>query len=298
MAYLKDESYGIQEFLLEFRTKNLIEMRRITTQLLSVIILLSFGFSTLKGQDAPINYFALKYIKVDPQNETEFIRAQLEAWKKIHQKRIDQDLLNGWYLLRVVSPAGTSTDYNYITVEAYENAERLSGHFDGYGVNYSGILGPEEISLALRTPEISNMTYEEVWRTVDQVLDLSNSNLFRYQVFNSMKLRPGVDEDEYQRIEREYWKPMHEKRIENGNMKGWGIYTMIIPGGTERDYHWATIDFYDEFVDYLKPTDGFLEAIHGEEKAMKYIEETDSKRDLLKAEIRELVDFVSSTVPN
>ena len=246
-------------------TKILLMKRCVLIRFCLTVVLIAFCTSVvINAQSPPINYFATKYMKVEPKNETEFIRAQLEVWKKIHQKRIEQGLLNGWYFMRIVAPAGTATEYNYITIEAYDSAEKLAGHFEGFGVDYTGILGPEEISLALRTPEISNMTYEEVWRTVDQVLDLSSP--FRYQVFNSMKMRQGTDEDEYQRIEREYWKPMHQKRIDMGLMKGWGIYTMIIPGGTERDYAWATVDFYDDFIDYLSPTTGILESIHGKKK--------------------------------
>ncbi len=260
--------------------------------LLSVLIGTAFD-TNVSAQDVSLNYFAIKYIKVDPSNESEFLRSQLETWKKIHQKRINEDVLDGWYFFRVVSPAGTNTNYNYITIEEYDSAEKLGDHFEGFGVDYTNILSRDEITLALRTPEISDMTYEEVWRTVDQVF--KGDRMYRYQVFNAMRMRPGIAEDEYQRIEREYWIPVHKKRMEMGHMNGWGIYTMIIPGGTEREYHWATVDFYDNFTDYLEPTLRFMSAIYGTKTAEKYLEETESKRDLLKAEIRELVDYVSET---
>ena len=255
------------------------------------LIIIFVGLSASSQTNA--NYFAIKYIKVDPSVESEYLRLELEVWKKIHQARVKEGVLDGWYLFRIVSPAGTSAKYNYLTIEAYNGSEKLAGHFDGYGVDYTGILSPDDIALALRTPEIKDMIYEEVWRTVDEVLNLNSGDMYRYQIFNSMKLRPGTEESDYQRMEQTYWKPMHQERMKRGTMKGWGLYTMIIPGGTERDYHWATVDFYDDFINYLEPTTPILESVHGETSAQKYIKETTEKRDLLKAEIRELVDFVN-----
>lgn len=257
------------------------------------VFLLLFSIQ-LNSQAAVGNYFAVQYLKVQPQMENEFIELETQVWKKIHEQRMKEDILDGWYLYRVLAPSGTTTEYNYILMYEYDSAEKIAGHFDGYGVNYSALLDKDEIVLALRTPEIRDMVYEEVWRTVDQTMTPNSQTLFKYTIFNSMKMKPGIDEGEYQRMEQEYWKPMHEERIRRNMMYGWGMYTMIIPGGTERNYHWATVDYYHNFIDYLRETQPIMNQIHGKEKADMYLEETISKRDLLKGEIRELVDYMTS----
>tara|TARA_B100000497_G_C7682251_1_gene412873 strand:- start:214 stop:1074 length:861 start_codon:yes stop_codon:yes gene_type:complete len=237
------------------------------------------------------NYFAIQYFKVHPSQENEFIQLHSNVWQKIHAERIENDLLDGWYLFRVIAPQGTNTEYNFLIVQEYDDAEKFSAHFDGYGVNYNNILSTNEIQHALTTNEISDMTYEEVWTTVDQIMTDNSGQIYKYSVFNSMKMKPGVDNDDYVRMEKEYWKPMHKERIRRNMMFGWGMYTMIIPGGTERNYHWATVDYYHNFMDYLCETGSIMESIHGKENADKYTEETISKRDLLKAEIRELIAY-------
>ncbi len=224
------------------------------------------------------------------------MRLELEVWRKMQEARIKADVCDGWYFFRVVAPIGSATEYNYVTMNVYDTAEKLSGHFENFGVDYNTILSPQEITLALRTEQIRELVYEEVWTTVEEVFPENPEKMYRFQVFNSMKLREGTDEEEYQRMEREYWKPMHEERMKRGVMFGWGLYTMIIPGGTERDYHWATVDFYDHFIDYLRDNGPLLEEIHGKSKADQYTEETITKRDLLKAEVRELIDFVNENV--
>ena len=259
----------------------------------TLLFLTIFTICSLKthAQSDIGNYFAIQYFKVHPSLENDFIQLQTNVWQKIHGERIKDDLLDGWYLFRVIAPQGTSAEYNYLIVQQYDEAEKFAAHFEGYGVNYNNILTQNEIQLALRTPEICDMTYEEVWTTVDQIMTDNAGQIYKYSVFNSMKLKSGVDESDYQRMEKEYWKPMHRERIRRNMMFGWGMYTMIIPGGTERNYHWATVDYYHNFIDYLRETNSIMESIHGTENAKKYTDETIAKRDLLKAEIRELMAY-------
>ncbi len=265
---------------------------------LALSLFIVFAPSSVQSQGELGNYFALQYYKVHPSMENEFIRLEGEVWKKIHEARIKKDLLDGWYLLRVVAPSGTHAEYNYIIVFEYETAEKLTGHFEGHGINYAVLLDEQEIALALRAHEVRDMVYEEVWRTADQTFANSESQ-YRYQIFNSMKIKPGVDESEYVRLEKEYWKPVHTERIRRNAMFGWGLYTMIIPGGTERNYHWGTIDFYHNFKDYLvEESTSIMNSLYGPENAAKYVEETISKRDLLKAEIRELLDYMNDDGEN
>jgi len=268
------------------------------TWILSLFIVALISPYSSSSQTSIGNYFAVQYMKVHPSMENDFIRLETKVWHKIHAERIKKDILDGWYLYRVISPAGTNAEYNYVIVQEYDTADKLAAHFDGYGVNYSNLLESDEIQLALRTPEICDMTYEEVWTTVDQMMIPNTDQIFKYIVFNSMKMKPNVDEGEYQRMEKEYWKPMHQERMKRNEMFGWGLYTMIIPGGTERNYHWATVDYYHNFIDYLGDTDHIMNSLHGKVNAEKYLAETIAKRDLLKSEIRELVEYITDTNMN
>ena len=70
---------------------------------------------------------------------------------------------------------------------------------------------------------------------------------------------------------------------------------MIIPGGTERKYTWATVDYYDRFIDIMQDelNDKLFKQIHHKKNPEKMLEETLSSRDLLRTEIRELIDYIS-----
>lgn len=280
------------------RAMNQTVFKKLCLVLVFGLLNLMFSGTNLNGQSSIATYYVVQYMKVSPSLESDYLELELEVWKKMHSARIKQGNLTAWYFYRVVAPSGTNTEYNYITVNEYIGAENLAGHFDGLGVNPNDVLTADEISMALQTPEVRDLVYEEVWTKVDDLVNEEADHMYRFQVFNSMKMKEGVDESDYQRIEQNYWKPVHNERISRGLMHGWGLYTMIIPGGTERDYHWATVDYYDYFIDYMRSTDDIMERIHGINKSQQYIQETEAKRDLLKAEIRELVDYVNKGTVN
>ena len=237
------------------------------------------------------NYFVVQYLKVHPSMDNEYLELETGVWKKMQQARIDAGVLDAWYFFRVISPSGTKTEYNYVTVLQYDTAEKLAGHFESYGVDYTTLLDAEEIAFALKTPEIRDLVYEEVWTTADQIMKKNASKMYRFQVFNAMSLNEGITEEEYKGLETKYWKPMHISRINTNRMHGWAMINMMIPGGTERAYSWATIDFYDRFIDIMTNNDDILKKLYGDKEMVKITEQTLATRDLLRTEVRELLDY-------
>ena len=78
------------------------------------------------AQDASTTmYYTVQYMKVPLENDNEYIRLETEVWKILHQARKDAGLMDGWFLFRVLSPSGTHTEYNYVTVNAYSSLEKL-----------------------------------------------------------------------------------------------------------------------------------------------------------------------------
>ncbi len=259
-----------------------------------LIAFLSLFALSLIGQNN--RYYVLQYLKVPPVQENEYLQLEMDVWKKMHQARIDAGVLDGWHLYRVISPQGTQTDYDFITVLIYNNPEKLAGHFENYGVDYTQVLSSDEIAAALKTPEIRDLVYEEVWQTIDGLQAPDSDQMFRFQRFNAMKTNPNQDDQNYVSIEQNYWKPVHQQRIKMGSMYGWGLYQMIIPGGTEREYTWATVDYFDRFIDIMNDDENtkLFDKIH-RKNAVKYLEETVQSRDLLRTEIRELIDYINVT---
>lgn len=254
--------------------------------------LLFLGATAIYAQSN--NYFVVQYIKTPPTIENEYLELETQVWKKMHQARIASGRLDGWHLYRVISPSGSNTEYNFVTVQIYRSVEKLAGHFEEYGVDYTKVLSSDEIAFALKTPELRNVVYEEVWQNEDSATN-ERGKMFRFQRFNAMKTVDDSADAKYVQIEQNYWKPIHQRRIELGSMNSWGLYHMIIPGGTQRDYTWATVDYYDRFIDIMQDdlNTNLFDEIHGADKGEQYLKETTESRDLLRTEIRELIDYIS-----
>ncbi len=258
----------------------------------------SFSFAILYPnqaytQDATTTmYYTVRYMKVPLENDNEYIRLETEVWKILHQARKDAGLLDGWFLFRVLSPSGTHTEYNYVTVLAYSSVEKLAGHFESYGVDYTKLLNSEQISIALKTDNIRDLVKEEVWQLEDRIYAENMENMYRYQVVNSMRLKPGVSGNEYAEVERTYWKPIHKARMDGGKMHGWGMYSLVMPQGTSASYTWGTADFYSNFEDIFYDYHPLFSKIHKGKDVDKIYEKTENTRDLLTSEVRFLIDYI------
>lgn len=260
--------------------------------LISCFSFVLFFTQRAQAQDVPTIYYTVQYMKVPIENDNEYIRLETEVWKIIHQARKDAGVLDGWFLYRVISPAGTNTEYNYVTVNAYNSLEKLAGHFESYGVDYTTILNSEQISIALRTDKIRSLVKEEVWQLKDRVFPEKIEEMYRYQVVNSMSLMPGVTGNEYTELETTYWKPVHEARMNGGKLYGWGLYSLVMPGGANAPYTWGTVDFYSDFKDIFYDYSNLMSKVHKGKESDKIYEKTNSTRDLLDSEIRLLIDVV------
>ncbi len=244
------------------------------------------------AQDVSTMYYTVQYMKVPLANDNDYIRLETEVWKILHQARKDAGILDGWYLFRVLSPSGTNTEYNYVTVNAYSSLEKLAGHFESFGVDYTTLLSSDQISMALETDKIRDLVKEEVWQLEDREFAENMESMYRYQVVNSMRLKPGVTGNEYTEVEKTYWKPIHKARIEGGKMYGWGMYSLIMPGGTSASYTYGTADFYSNFTDMFYDFSALFSKIHNGKDIDKIYEKTGETRDLLTSEVRLLIDFV------
>jgi len=268
-------------------------IKTLTISIIFNLILIAVFFPQKAiAQDAQTMYYTVQYMKVPLENDNSYIRLETEVWKILHQARKDAGLLDGWYLFRVLSPNGTNTEYNYVTINAYSSIEKLAGHYESFGVDYTKLLNSDQISIALETDQIRDLVKEEVWQLEDRVFAENVEKMYRYQVVNSMRLKPGVSGTEYMEDEQTYWKPIHQARMAGGKMHGWGMYSLIMPGGTSASYTYGTADFYSNFSDMFYDFSSLFAKIHKGKDIDKIYEKTDETRDLLTSEVRLLIDYI------
>lgn len=105
-----------------------------------------------------------------------------------------------------------------------------------------------------------------------------------------MKVAPGGEAD-YERVESEVWKPVHEARQEAGALRDWIFYRVQYPQGTEAPYTHVTVNVYDTWADYDQQELGtYVGQVHPERSMDDLIAEAEAARDYVRGEIWRPID--------
>jgi hypothetical protein len=114
----------------------------------------------------------------------------------------------------------------------------------------------------------------------------------RYVQVDFMKALPGK-EPEYVRLERDTWKPLHQARIRNGQLRSWAFFSVRFPSGADEKYDFVTINTYDRFGQIEEPLANFerlFASVHPNKSIGELSSATDAARRLIRSEMWQLVD--------
>ena len=89
-------------------------MKRVST-LVAVVAACMFSISSMAQNPTVV----LEFMKVTQESEATYLQVE-QAWKQIHQKRVQEGLAAGWQLWRKVH-AGYKDPYQYITINWYND---------------------------------------------------------------------------------------------------------------------------------------------------------------------------------
>lgn len=267
----------------------------INSLILAVIFCLSGNFILAQGGESQ-GYYSFDYMKVRPGMHDEYLKLE-KAWKKIHQANIRAGKYNFWELTQVAYPSGANEEYNYVTRINFKGEKQLAGYLEDWTMpDLDTMLTPEERTLVDRTSEIRTLVKSEIWSHADMALgkDIDKEKIV---VFNYFDFPETGSQTDHQRVEREIWKPVHEARIKDGKMTGWVLAAKQLPWGSADAYHDATVDLYANWEQFL--TQGspapYFEKVHAGKDMGKLIAETEAACDLIRQEVRMVVD--NSNVP-
>ncbi|MEZ4959352.1 MAG: hypothetical protein R2830_06005 [Saprospiraceae bacterium] len=251
----------------------------------------------LSAQDsAPQGYYSFDYMKVKPGMHDEYLKLE-KAWKKIHQANIKAGKYNFWELTQVAYPSGAGEEYNYVTRINFKGEKQLADYLENWpSPDLKAILTPEEQALVNRTNEIRTLVKSEIWSHADMALGTGSENE-KIVVFNFFNFPETGSRSDHQRVEREYWKPVHEARIKDGKMIGWILLAKQLPWGSADAYHDGTVDLYanmEQFLSQGSPIP-YFEKVHAGKDLSKLYAESSAACDLIRQEVRMVVD--DSDVP-
>lgn len=180
----------------------------------------------------------IDYMKVKPGESGKYLELEKE-WKKIHEARLEKGYITGWQLWQKMY-AGAEDEYQFIVIEWYENFHKTSEM--GYREVISELYSEEEFE-ALMERTLNARVYVRA-DVMERVATAENTMPTSFIIVNTMKVKPGKGSD-YEKMEKEIFKPMHEESIRRGERSSWSVWNKWIR--EEDDYQYVTVDGYAEF---------------------------------------------------
>ena len=250
----------------------------------------SFLFlTTAYSQTIPSLFVVVDFMKVKPENHSIYLEVEQEIWKPMHQERISQGIIVGWYLY-AIEFSGTNDEYNYVVISLYDSVENLENPWKPEI--------PSQIHPKMTLNEIMEQTYNcrenvrtELFYSIVTATEIPLETPASYLQANYMFVEPGI-QSVYEQLETEIWLPIHNESIQSGKTTGWGLWKSLFPRGAAQKYQYITLNTFSEFsyvfeLDFSIP----FKDIHPEKNFGEISEQTRQTRTVIRTELWNLIDY-------
>ena len=231
-------------------------------------------------------YLMVDYMKVTSDKADAYVNIEKKVWKPIHEKRLKDGLIRGWYLYRVDNPPEARRDYSFVTVNVFDSFAKLE---DPHPEKYFTNVPAEELQ---RTSDSRELIRSEVWRLEESLMAAPAEDPFI--VVDYHQPTPG-NEMAYRALESDVWKKIHEARIKGGVMNAWLGCSRVFPGGSQIPFQFVTVNVFPTREPVSNPSadEAVNRAIQGmsDEQRALFIN-TDSLRTIVREDIWKRIDQV------
>ncbi|MBS1790211.1 MAG: hypothetical protein JST85_20975 [Acidobacteria bacterium] len=234
--------------------------RQLTTLLMAIcvsLILTMFGTASLAQSSppqAPVapKYAVLEYMKIEPGKNADYRKMEQEVWMPIHRERVKAKLIRSWALWGVRYPGGTAREYDVVAVTLHDNFKDLENSYP-LEVFAKAHPGKNAAELTAQTGLLRKMVRTEVVSLIDFALpgaedprSAASAAPAKYVRFDYKRIEPGKA-GEYVANERKYYKPYWQEVVNQGAMRGWAVFGVRFPSGTDKEYSFVTVQLFDKF---------------------------------------------------
>lgn len=239
----------------------------------------------ISAQSDQDQYLKIDYLSVDKDQISQFKNQVLNQVLEDKQARISEGVIQNWTIYRVLFSGSATNRYNYVSITTAPSIDA----FDIHNSDYSDPL------LQFSEQDRFGIEKSELWTVRNSALGNNNNEPSNYLMMDYMAVRLGR-ELEYQMLEDEVAKPLHEHRMEQDIMEGWEMYQLIAPGGIDYGYNFATGNYFSELehIEY-----GFNEELirsqNPDVDMAEFFDHIWSTRDLVRSEIWQKVNSAESS---
>ena len=246
-----------------------------------------------QASPTPTRFVVLDYMKVAPGKEAEYVRLEQQTFKALHQQRVKNKEMVAWALYQVPFTADVHREYDYVTANIYDNiaATEATGMMATFQRLHPG---KEGTNLIAQTGAARTTVRHEIWQLMDQTTPLGTADKpappAKYLIVNFMRSKDGGN---YESVEKDLWKPIHQDLVKSGGMLSWGFYGLVLPGGTSYPYDYATVNGLSNLTAFTTLySEELFKRVHPNISMTDIGKKTAAGRDLVRQELWVLVDAV------
>jgi hypothetical protein len=255
------------------------------------LVLYASAASAQQASQTPTQFVVLDYMKVAPGKEAEYVRLEQQVFKPLHQQRVKNKEMVAWGLYQVPFTADTHREYDYVTANVYDNiaATEAAGLIPAFLRLHPGKAGT---SLIVQTEAARVTVRREIWQLIDQTTPLGTADKpappAKYLIVTFMLSKAGGN---YETVEKELWKPIHQDLVKSGGMLSWSLYGLVLPGGTSYPYDYATVNGLSNLTAFTNMySDELFKRVHPNITVTDLGNRTAASRDPVRQELWVLVD--------
>lgn len=213
-------------------------------------------------------YLLMEMMDVDQDNTSAYLEVE-KFWSGIHQQRVEAGDILGWDLWTFL-PAGTNQGYRYMTVTLYDDPVKMFRGLTDEAME-SAIskaypdMGAEELTEMFNKTGPSRDIAVQIFAVETNSAGDFSVGLGTYATMAWMK----TDNSDYEKMEAEIFKPMHESSIEAGDMMGWSLINFMLPYGSNPYASHVAMNFFEDLEQCVNYTTGGQDATMAEQIAME-----------------------------
>lgn len=254
-----------------------------------IVVLFLFASQISIAQSQQGYYMHIDYINIEKDDIPFFENHITDMLKPVQESRIGNEDLAEWYIYKVAYPAMQDPTYNYVIISLSEDLRDFTDVRDKIFSQITNMYDNQIVE------DFINMLVpyrSELWRINNSVLTSDSSKTSKYFIMDYMNVSGGM-EYAYQMMEDEVALPIHEYRMEIDQMNGWELFGLIVPGGTEYGYNFATGNYFSNLKDFeFGFTEEIIRQSHPDTDINEINETFARTRDLVRSEVWELIDYV------
>lgn len=255
-------------------------MKKLIFSFLFFLILITTSF-------AQSNYKKIDYLKVSQDEQENFTQVTEELQSSYEEMVKSGDLLS-WTLYKVHYPGGEKSGYNFISVATAKSLDIFEDGFSEVATLVPASMGSNGNTDFEKT---YSLVQSELWKVENHIPDSDTvSTPSPFMTMDYMNVAPGKGFD-YLMLEDEIAKPIHLQRVQRDRMDGWEVYSLIIPGGTDYGYNYATGNYFGKLshIEFGFTNEIIKQTMGKDSNIPELFNTIYSTRDLVKRELWELV---------